>query len=325
MIDHRHFGSMSLFAVFREIIETRLKDAENYLNQMDIHLSSGKTELEKAFEDASKDFVEEDDGPDLYSFFENNFHNYEKIFPSYTYNSMLLSLYGFFEHWLKRLCELDSRKKLSGITIKDMAGGNYIEKSRQYFIKVAGLDLSSVEREWNDIKTVQRLRNSIAHNNASIYSDSSKTLSQQDLFLFVTGKASVTMEADTGDFFINDKSLLLEIIETFRRYFNAIIPLLQKRKVVAQNSRVNLNEQDAGKLKAQKALQDLINCQELTDTITDSELKRNIEERFTGIAAELTFFYAFFCNGEWEAGDAALILAERSDGLRSLGKAYHDY
>ena len=102
MIERRQFKGTSIFLVFQNLIEMELKEVEEYINETSSDLKAKQEKLDKDYEEANKE-VEEDAEYDVHSFFEDDIHKYFKVFPIYTYNPLLLTLYGQFENWLKKV------------------------------------------------------------------------------------------------------------------------------------------------------------------------------------------------------------------------------
>jgi hypothetical protein len=92
---------------------------------------------------------------------------FEEYFPSLQRRSALLTVWGFFEHELDRLCLLYQSEKGFRLAFSDLSGKG-IDRSTTYLEKVAGLEGLKASREWNDIKTIQNIRNVIAHDDAKL-------------------------------------------------------------------------------------------------------------------------------------------------------------
>lgn len=158
MIDRRRFKGMSLFSILAEKIKSELEDFKNYVSEIDEDLRSKQVELEKKYEEVTKELSEEEQRM-VHDYFEDDIHKYFRVFPTYTFNPLLISIYGYFESQLKKLCELDHRRGFSNIQVSDLAGNNYIEKSRRYLNLIAGISLTSLDKTWQRIVEIQKIRN----------------------------------------------------------------------------------------------------------------------------------------------------------------------
>ncbi|MFI5089860.1 MAG: hypothetical protein ACHP7P_07360 [Terriglobales bacterium] len=92
---------------------------------------------------------------------------FEEYFPSLQRRSALLTVWGFLEHELDKLCLLYQSEKGFRLAFSDLSGKG-IDRSTGYLEKVAGLGGLKASREWDDIKTVQRIRNVIAHDDGKL-------------------------------------------------------------------------------------------------------------------------------------------------------------
>jgi hypothetical protein len=92
---------------------------------------------------------------------------FEQYFPSLQRRSALLTVWGFLEHELDKLCLLYQSEKSFGLAFSDLSGKG-LDRSTAYLEKVAGLEGLTASREWNDVKTVQRIRNLITHNDGKL-------------------------------------------------------------------------------------------------------------------------------------------------------------
>jgi len=92
---------------------------------------------------------------------------FEVYFPSLQRRSALLTVWGFLEHELDKLCLLYQSEKGFKLAFSDLSGKG-IDRSTGYLEKVAGLEGLKASPEWADIKTLQRIRNLIAHGDGKL-------------------------------------------------------------------------------------------------------------------------------------------------------------
>lgn len=88
-------------------------------------------------------------------------------YPHIHRESLILTIYSFFENQLNRLCAILSESVSTNISLKDLKGQG-IERAFLYLKKVAGFDLSGMGKELPYIKNVNTIRNLIVHNGAMI-------------------------------------------------------------------------------------------------------------------------------------------------------------
>jgi hypothetical protein len=327
MIDRRAYKGTSIFLVFQQLINSELKQYEEFINEVSTDLLYKQRNLERDYEKASKEIEQEDEDP--HQFFEDDIHKYFKVFPVYTYSPMLLSLYGQLENWLKKLCELDSRKGFSKVQVNDLAGNNYIEKSRRYLTLVSEIDLSDVEADWRRIIEIQKIRNLIAHNNSNIVKNRSVSIEKHELYNVLSNDNRIEFDRGKGSFYIKDKEFLFDVIAVIGKYLAAVIDKLKMRQVFAKNTSMPCDNADWGLEKSEDMLTSIISIFDLLDRndqigngIKEPGVTSNIKGSLVDLTYQATKIYSFFCNGNWGPSDRDLIVKERREGLAKLKKIY---
>lgn len=87
---------------------------------------------------------------------------FAEYFPSLQRRSALLTVCGFFEHEIDKLCLLYQSEKGYKLALSDL-NGKGIDRSTSYLEKVAGIEVYKSSKEWNHIKKIQKIRNIIVH------------------------------------------------------------------------------------------------------------------------------------------------------------------
>ena len=91
---------------------------------------------------------------------------FTEYFPSFQRRSALISLLSFLEFELKELCE---SYKETIPTYENFKPKNYwIDKSVNYLIDCVKLNISKTNNIWNQLKTIQKIRNAVVHQNGQI-------------------------------------------------------------------------------------------------------------------------------------------------------------
>ena len=122
--------------------------------------------------------------------------------PMLQWYSQLLVVYGYFEKLLNDLCDEQRAAQKFSLSMKDLHGQG-IERAKNYLVKIVGLKKAFSTPEWQSIKSIGVLRNSVAHRDGfvdyepdipkSIYSKLSKiegvelrqeTMNQEDAQIF---------------------------------------------------------------------------------------------------------------------------------------------
>ena len=92
---------------------------------------------------------------------------FEEYFPSLQRRSAFLTVWSFLEHQLDQLCLFFQSEKDFALSFTDL-GGKGIDRSTSYLEKVAGLKDLKASQEWDRLKTLQRIRNVIAHDDGKL-------------------------------------------------------------------------------------------------------------------------------------------------------------
>ena len=330
MIDRRIFKGETIFQMSSRKIQFELNNIKTFIEEISDYIIDKKREIESEYDKVLNDIQSEDESePDPAFYFDDEIYKYNEIFPKHHFNPLLLSIYGLFENWLKRLCDIDSRRGFSNVKVSDLAGGSYIEKSRKYLKIVAELNLEETEKVWQKIKTIQKVRNAIAHNDSNIKTDKSKELSKQDLFPILMKDKRIILNKNTGSFYIAEKSYLFEVIDLISKYLDFVIKNLASRKVVAKNTTMPYNNDGWGQEKTENIIDDLIKCLNIIDEFEarkdlnrESDLTTNIKGKVASMLWDATKVYSFFCDGNWDVNDREIIINERNKGFEKIKKIY---
>lgn len=330
MIDRRLYKGESKFNVYKRTINFELENIKSFIEEISGYIKDKQTEIEKSYDAAMEGFnsdADDDFDPSLY--FDDDIHKYNEVFPKHYFNPLLLSLYGLFENWLKRLCDLDSRRGFTNVKVGDLSGSNYIEKSRKYLSIVAEINMDKTDKDWQKIKQIQKVRNAIAHNDSNIKTDKNKELEKQELYNYLKQDIRVELNEKLGTFYIKEKEYLYEVIELIENYLNVVIKDLSERKVVAKNTTMPFDNGRWGKEKTGNIIEGIIRCMDLidefekrTDEHRESDFKGNLVGILGSIAWDATKTFSFFCDGKWEVKDRELIMEERMKGFEKLKEIY---
>lgn len=323
-------AGFNFFTLFKSVTGQELAALQEFVEEVSDDLTAKQKKLEKAFDTAKAQAVNEEEADELHSAFEDDANKYFKTFPVYTYNPILLSLYGLFENWLKELCDYDNRRGFSKITVSDLAGFNYIDKSKKYLNLISEVNLEPIEHLWKKITFYQKVRNCIAHNNSNIAKNRAN-IKGNELFNQLKSDKSISLDESSGTFYIKDKVFILEAIDTVSAYISFIADALSRSKVVAKNTTMPYDNSTWGEEKIENLLKDIIHGislikanEERTDEFRDSDVKHNLKGLFGSMAYDITKLYAFFCDGNWQPSHREIIINEEN-GLAKLRALYKDY
>lgn len=313
--DYRHFEGTSMFLIYNDIIKNSFDYIKEFIEEAADNLDQKQKESNSNYESWRQEAERDPQIEDAWRFpLEDQLHKYYNIFPTYTFNPMLLVIYGFFESWMKKLCMLHHRKGFNKISVDDLAGNNYIEKSRRYLELVAGLSFDSKDEQWKRITLIQQIRNRIAHHSSNIKKYPEKTVESQPLYPEIRKMPEIELDGETGDFYIAQKSFLSNTIDLLQNYLVRISKALDGIKVVARAASLPNDMTAWGQEKTRSLMKDIIFLKEHGKVTVPRSMAWN-----------LTKLYAFFTDGPWQPGDADLILEKGEEGLAELKQLYRGW
>lgn len=153
----------------------------------------------------------------------------EHYFPALQRRSAFLTLWGFLEHELDKLCSLYQSEKSFTLVVSDLAGKG-IDRSIAYLEKLAGLKELKASPEWNELKSVQRIRNVIAHDGGKLIDRQNKPkeeiLSCMKNVGFLSGDNEVMVE----------QGFLSKVVGACDKYFKRVDDAIQTREIALLRS-----------------------------------------------------------------------------------------
>jgi hypothetical protein len=135
--------------------------------------------------------------------------------PRLQWYSQLLTVYGYFEKLLNDLCiEQRDAKKLP-LSLKDLHGQG-IERARNYLVKLVGLNKAFSTTEWQRIKSIGVLRNSVAHRDGFVdfEPDNSKSTYSKLNKISSVELRQETINQDDAQIFFGEQ-VIIDTIELF--------------------------------------------------------------------------------------------------------------
>ena len=117
-------------------------------------------------------------------------------FPSLQRSSALITLFGFFEFQLFKLCDIYQKYSKLNISHKHLSGKGIV-KARVYLEKVINLETRQNSSEWQEIKNIQKIRNLIVHSNNSLIDSNGNTKNVEQDYVhrsaFLEGNSEIIM------------------------------------------------------------------------------------------------------------------------------------
>ena len=146
---------------------------------------------------------------------------FKEKFPSMQRSSTLISLFGFLENELDKLCNLIQNSTENPVELKDFAGKG-IERSTRYLAKVGKLDNIKKTDYWRRIKEIQKIRNLVVHNDSKL-TDLNDELKNEE------SRIVLNSEYLNGEYRIDFNPGYLDyVLENFEKFFKTIDDEIKK-------------------------------------------------------------------------------------------------
>ncbi len=196
--------------------EFKIRTIISYLNEFDQYLTEKSLETDikiKEWQQSEKE--KKYSGIDYYF---DELINYNSSFKQLKIESTFLSSYSLFEFYFKSFTKLYKDYFELKISVEDLGGSNYINKSKLYLEKVIELNLEKLNSQWNEITKYQKIRNKIVHNNGKMNENDEKLVIQLCRIDGISIEKSGTIN-------ITDKIFIISFWDLFNEYIEGIIKL----------------------------------------------------------------------------------------------------
>ncbi len=218
------FKPTSIFKALEWQFELELNIYREFVNTVSNDINLKISEIEKEF-----DKIEENEQQYEYELIlADEYWKYKQMFSKFTYNPMLLFLYGFLEHWFKRLYRFTERQRSLNRDLVDLAGGDYIKTYKEYFEKEIGIPLNSAE--WTKIEILQQIRNLIAHHDSNLFQKNPNKNYNPKIREFLENEQTINFDEQHGDFYIKQKQFILETIDLVEKSLKGLVEKLLETK-----------------------------------------------------------------------------------------------
>jgi hypothetical protein len=167
------------------------------------------------------------DAGDVYEDFHEQHKQYEGFYPRFFLNSTLISLYSFFEIQLKTIGTIVKEHNHYDLSVDDLSGQNYIQKSKKYLELIAKVPVEKYNEIWKEIEKYQHVRNLIVHNNSCIFKKQD-ILKKQPNYQLIKQNEFLDLYEKDGTFSIIHHDYLVKLIDLIYEY---IISLINELKV----------------------------------------------------------------------------------------------
>ena len=143
--------------------------------------------------------------------------------PRLQWYSQLMVAYGYFEKVLNDFCREFRESDNIKLSLKDLHGQG-IERARNYLVKVVGLEKTFSTSDWQSIKLLGDLRNSVAHRDGFVDYEPDSPKSTYSKLCKIEGvelRQEVMNQEDAQIFF--NENVVIEALRVFDSFIRSLI------------------------------------------------------------------------------------------------------
>ncbi len=208
---------------------TELSSFNEYISHSIASINNAQQEFEDEYKKFESKHSNEEDDSGWIDYWSEEHIKFHEIFPTFFRQSTFISLYSFLETRLQSLCNNLQRTKQYNIKISDLAGENYIEKSKKYLKLVVGLNLDDLNTQWTKITDYQKIRNCFVHANGNIITDKTQPLDKQKFYQAAKKNTDLKIES-SGEVKIENDAFLTKFIKVIEDYLKALLEKIKNNK-----------------------------------------------------------------------------------------------
>ncbi len=153
-------------------------------------------------------------------------------FPKIYYNSMLVSLYSYIEYHFTMIVKLTQKQMNKKIKLKDINALNQIEKCKKYLLLVFDISLEDLNKEWEIIKDISKLRNLIVHNNGNLIIEDDLPIEKQKEYSLIKKYQRMIKLNKMNYIIIKNEDLIFKFIKEVDAFFEKLIKKIESTNFI---------------------------------------------------------------------------------------------
>lgn len=223
MIDRSAYKGANKIGIYVQYVNIEFKRIKEYSTEIQGLLNQKQLDIK----DLINDEIDKEPNPQYHSeiieFFIDDVIKYEQTFPELLLNSTFTSAYSLFESLFSMICNLTRSKLDLKLSMKDLNGNGIIDKCKKYLEYVANIDLSSLDNEWNNIKSYSRIRNLIVHNSSNFKKNRGQPLEKQEMYNYILSHPLLQIKTiNRGVFYIKESEYILKFCEEAEAFIQTV-------------------------------------------------------------------------------------------------------
>jgi hypothetical protein len=147
---------------------------------------------------------------------------YGEAFVNILYNSTFIAGYGLFESTLKKYCQL--AKEITGKEMRKRKDKeSYILQFHNYLQNQVGIDLSSMQGDFDSLEEAGKIRNCFTHQQGNVYDKPDKPITEQKAYKAAINHSDLEFNQSTGDVKIKSGSYVQHFAMQSKAYLDYVI------------------------------------------------------------------------------------------------------
>jgi hypothetical protein len=155
-----------LARIIKRQTNDRLKEFRQYTLEIESKFDSDKDALSRQYNQRVAG-LSADEVSEIDDYFSDYYYTIEDTYIGQHRRSTLVSIYSFLEHAMNHLCKHVTKKNGYQFAVEDLRGEG-IQRASTYLKKTASADFNALNDEWSALKTLNKVRNCIVHNEGDV-------------------------------------------------------------------------------------------------------------------------------------------------------------
>jgi len=208
------------YSQFEFLLETELEQIRRYIIGLDYSIKKDQIE--------TKEWINKEIWPDksepMPTMIIEITQQTDVFTPNLFYKSSLTVLYSFFELSLREIVKSEREKRKISLNINDLKGDG-ITLYKDYLVKVIGIDLSSIDKFWQEIDKYKKVRNYIIHNESE-----NSDIKKVKLIKEICKKNNyLVFSEETNEVNIVSSDYLIDFAASIENYFKGLLMILRPK------------------------------------------------------------------------------------------------
>jgi hypothetical protein len=227
-LDRKKMKKDLFIAHLRSFLNHQYQEMREYFETMQfLFKSEEKRDFDRLGRETAKLSPEEQD--QFVEWYGEDFLKIKRSIPTIHRTAIFFTIYSKFEDALKLLCQA-SAAELKIDTQQYKWRGGIIEMAQKCLEQNIGIETLNLEKLWNDVKTLRKIRNTLIHNDGWLYNGEPSEAKAIDCI--INKFHSINLDAKKGDKVYRielSDAFIFEVMDIFNRLLNKLFSNISDR------------------------------------------------------------------------------------------------